>query len=435
MPIFTKIKNLIATNYGENLPYITVGLISGLVCCLYAMLFSFLESTAVKFYHHNEYFIFFVSPLLMASSYILVNKIAPGAFGSGIPQVMVCIDKDHRHRSGYFLSIRIIIVKLLSSILAIFGGAAIGREGPSLQISASIGEIVARHSKRFKIPVKAEQLIIAGAASGLAAAFNTPIGGIIYAIEELAQDHIRSYKTVLILAVMIAGFTAQLFLGNYLYLGYPEVLNHLTVQVILAVTIVSFFSGIAGAIFADLLLFLSSQRKKFNFSGQLSIAIFVGLALAGLFYFAGERTIFSGKESINYVLFNPDPIGYWETILRFSTPILSSLTGIAGGIFAPSLSAGATLGGLAASIINHPELKVILGLAGMIGFLNGVTRTPITSFILVQEMTNRHSAVFPMMLAAIFSSLGASLMGHKSYYEKVAEELKAQDTSAHVTNE
>lgn len=425
MAAFNKIKKILMSNYNENLPYIIVGLLSGIVCCFYAMLFQFLENFAVKIYSHNGFLPFLICPLFMLIAYLFVAKFAPGAAGSGIPQVMTCIEPEHRHRSKGFLGFRIIIVKILSSAAGVISGAAIGREGPSLQITASIGELVSRQAKKMNIVIKSEQLLIAGAASGLAAAFNTPIGGIIYAIEELSLEHVRSYKTVLILSVLISGIIAQLILGNYLYLGFPQVFSSIEIRALLAVSIVAFSSGILGSVFSNLLTHLSSWRKKRSFNGQATIAVIVGLFFASTFYFMGERFLFSGKESINFVLFNSNAIGPLETISRFVMPLISSMTGIAGGIFAPSLSAGATIGGLVAGLIDEPAFKTLLGLSGMIGFLTGVTRTPITSFVLVQEMTDRHSAVFYMMLAAFLASLGASLLGHKSFYEKTSEELKS----------
>jgi H+/Cl- antiporter ClcA len=424
MEALRKIKKILVSNYNDNLPYLLVGLLAGLVCCLYAILFNSLEKFAENLYAHNNIMPFFLCPLFMLIGFLLVSKFSPAAGGSGIPQVMTCIEPENKHRSQEFLGLKVILIKVLSSSAGILSGAAIGREGPSLQISASIGELVSRQAKKMNIMIKSEQLVIAGAASGLAAAFNTPIGGIIYAIEELSLEHIRSYKTVLILSVLIAGLVAQLLMGNYLYLGFPQIFSKIEIKALVTVSLVAFASGILGSMFSNFLTHLSKWRKLKTFKQQCLISISVGIVLASVFYFLGERNLFSGKESINFVLFNSKQIGVVETISRFIMPLISSMTGIAGGIFAPALSAGASFGGLMASLMNEPELKTLLGLSGMIGFLTGVTRTPITSFVLVQEMTDRHSAIFFMMLAAFLASLGASLLGTKSFYERAAEELK-----------
>ena len=413
-------------HYIENLPFIGTGLLAGLVCCLYAMLFSYVETKSVHLFENYSFIFFIIGPIFFPLSLYIVQKFAPGANGSGIPQVITCIEKSHSHLASKFLGLKIIAVKILSSVLCIFAGGAIGREGPSLQISAVIANSLGKVFKKLHINVRQDQLLIAGAASGLAAAFNTPIGGIVYAIEELSQDHVRSYKDVLLFSVVIAGITAQLMLGNYLYLGYPQVAGYFNFISISAIVVTALLAGVMGSLFSVLLVSLIKWRKSKSFKVQMLIAALVGLTIATLLYVFGERAVYSGNDSINFVLFNQGELSVSEMILRFVSPLISSMTGIAGGIFAPSLSAGATLGGFISELFD-PSLRSLLGLTGMIGFLTGVTRTPITSFILVLEMTDRRTAIFAMMLAAVFSSLGTYLVGNKSFYEAIVDMIKEEN--------
>lgn len=415
-------------NYYENIPFISVGVVSGVLCCLYAMVFAFFEKQSVEFFSAHAAWIFLAAPLLMMASFGIIKRHAPTAFGSGIPQVMLTLEKEEAHLRPSYLGWRMVVGKIISSVVALMGGAAIGREGPSLQVSAAVGFGMSGWFEKLGLKIKTEQLIIAGAAGGLAAAFNTPIGGIVYAVEELTLDHIRSYKTALLLSVLIAGITAQLILGNYLYLGSPRVDLSFGLHHILVVCAVAWLAGVAGALFSKALIAGNRWRGRKSAGAQTAIAGLVGLILAALFYFGGERAVYSGKESINYVLFNSMGLPPLEFIFRFVSPLVSSMTGIAGGIFAPSLSAGAAFGGSIADVID-PGMRTLLGLTGMIGFLTGVTRTPITSFVLVLEMTDRHSAVFPMMMAAAFSALGARMLGEKSFYEETVDRLK--EAAAH----
>lgn len=336
---------------------------------------------------------------------------------------MVSIEKSHSHLAKTLLSKRVIIVKIISSVLAIFAGGGVGREGPSLQISDTISQQLEGMFRKLKIRVRSDQLIVAGAASGLAAAFNTPIGGVVYAVEELTREHVRTFKDVLLLSVVVAGITAQAIMGNYLFLGYPVVHNTLDSFVILLVCGVAIFTGLGGAVFSRFLMRLVRWRAKKGFKTQIFIVMLVGVGIALAINFLGFRTAFSGKETIEYVLFSRGEVSAIEASSRFLVPLFSSMTGVAGGVFAPSLSAGSAIGGWISQFFD-PSLRTILALVGMIGFLTGVTRTPITAFILVLEMTDRHSAIFPMMLAAVFASLGAYLMGKKSYYEETVEFLK-----------
>lgn len=421
-----RIKDVIYRNeIYEHVAFITVGFISGLICCLYAIVFSKFEQLAIRLYSNNLILNFLLSPILILASYLMVKKLSPGTFGSGIPQVIVCISKKHDNLLESLLGLRVLLTKLISSLLGIFSGAAIGREGPSLQISASVGYLVAKFFEKGGIQLKTNQLILAGSAGGLAAAFNTPIGGIVYAVEELAHDHIKSYKTVLLMSVLIAGFTAQLFMGNYLYLGFPKVRTAITFKLVFAIIFVGFTAGLFGGLFSSILFYLIGWRNSLNTRRQFLVLLTVGVSIACFFQLFGQNSVFSGKESINFVLFDNKNIPYFDVIFRFISPILSSMTGIAGGIFAPSLAAGSTLGGFLSQFFDF-EFKSLLGLVGMIGFLNGVTKAPITSFVLVLEMTDRHSSVFPMMMAAIFSSLGSHLISHESFYERSARRITEQ---------
>lgn len=407
----------------EHLPFISVGILSGIVCCFYAKFFSYVEELNVSLMNSHGGYFFILSPLLLSLSFLIITKFAQGASGSGIPQVMICVEKEHSELSKFFLSLKVIVVKVISSLIALLSGAAIGREGPSLQISAGIAYNVGNYAQKLGIKVKAEQLLIAGGASGLAAAFNTPIGGIVYAVEELTQEHVRSFKDTLLMAVVIAGFTAQLILGNYLYLGLPELHFTNAFNNIAIVSLVGFIAGALGSLFSNLLMKLIRWRKSKSLRTQVFIISLVAVGLVASYIFLGERTVLSGKESINFILFTKDELPLSEMIMRFISPLLSSMTGVAGGVFAPSLSAGATIGGIASEYL-FPELRNTLALCGMIGFLTGVTHTPITSFVLVLEMTDRHSAVLAMMFAAVFSSLGSRVFGKKSFYELSVESIK-----------
>jgi H+/Cl- antiporter ClcA len=421
--IYQRAKNLnYSQGFYEHTAFIAVGFFSGLICCTYAILFSRVEKLAFEFYLNNSYAIFGVGPLLLLLSFLLIRKISPGSTGSGIPQVMVCISEKNTGMIPKLLGIRVIIIKITSSLLAVFSGAAIGREGPSIQISASVGYFLNKLCEKFRISVKRNQMILAGSAGGLAAAFNTPIGGIVYAIEELSYDHIKSYKTVLLMSVLIAGFTAQLFMGNYLYLGFPKVMSMVNYKFVVATVVEGFVSGIMGGLFSNILFKLIEWRRGLSLRFQLGVLLLVGVFLAIGFHEFGFRNIFSGKESIHFILYENSSVPWNEVLFRFFSPLLSSMTGIAGGIFAPSLSAGATLGGFLAQFID-PEMRSLLGLVGMIGFLNGVTKAPITSFVIVLEMTDRHSSVFPMMLSALFSTFGSFLISHESFYELMAHRI------------
>ncbi len=411
---------------GEGILFVVTGLLGAVVCSIYARVFKFAELQSLSFFSQHTALTLLVFPICMAGAYILVRWFAPGASGSGIPQVLASIESRQENFIRPFLKKSVILVKIGSSFLAVIGGAAIGREGPSIQIAAAVAYNTGKFFERFfGIKVKVEQLLVAGAAGGLAAAFNTPIGGVVYAIEELSKEHVRTFKDVLLLSVVIAGLTAQLINGNYLFLGYPAVPGALGSWGIFLVTLCAFLTGISGSISAKLLIRLIHWRRSRSFPFQLGIVIGLGVLFAAVFIWLGPRHLYSGKETIQAILFPGEIVPWYEAVTRTIMPVLSSMSGIAGGIFAPALSAGAAIGGVFAGLID-PDFTVILGLAGMVGFLTGITHTPITSFILVLEMTDRHAVVFPLMIAALCASLATHLISERSFYEEMAEGLKSQ---------
>lgn len=415
--------------FKESALFITVGLITALACSVYAKLFHYMEWLSLSTFKDQPILLIVAAPIGLVISYFLVKEFAPGSSGSGIPQVLACIEHFSPAFAKKFLGKTVIIIKFISSLIGVFVGAAIGREGPSLQISAAIALQAHKLTDKLGLRIKIEQLLVAGAASGLAAAFNTPIGGIVYAIEELSKEHIRTFRDVLLLSVVISGLTAQLLNGSYLYLGYPVIMKSYPFVVLGAVALCGLVSGILGGVFSKILLALIRWRSSKPIQQQVFIVITCGLILGLTFYFFGERNLYSGKESINFVLYSNGELPLIEVASRFFMPIISSMTGIAGGIFAPSLSAGAVIGDVFSNYFD-PTARTILALSGMVGFLSGVTHTPITSFILVLEMTDRHAAVFPMMLAALMSSIGAHLISDKSFYEESLEVIQKQSQAS-----
>ncbi len=181
-----------------------------------------------------------------------------------------------------------------------------------------------------------------GAAAGLAAAFNTPLGGIVFAVEELTKTHISYFKTALFTAVIIAGLTAQALLGPYLYLGYPDVTD-LSISIFLGLILVGIITGISGGITSSLILMILEGKATFTTkSKHVLFLLGVALIISSIAFFLDPRILGSGKEIMITTLFSTEKNVHWYTaIFRVVGTILSFAIGAAGGIFAPSLGAGA----------------------------------------------------------------------------------------------
>jgi H+/Cl- antiporter ClcA len=254
----------------------------------------------------------------------------------------------------------------------------------------------------------------------LAAAFNTPLGGLVFAIEELSKIHIRFFRTALFSAVIIAGLTAQAILGPYLYLGYPNVSN-LQFSVFFAVAATAIIAGFLGALFGKMALGINRWKKNFSMLKNILFIIIVGLAIATFAFYVNKNIIGSGKDLMNSLLFTSNKHATWDTVIaRVIGTTLCFNTGAAGGVFAPSLAAGASVGAFVSGLFDIVGSNAnILILSGMVGFLTGVTRTPFTSAILVLEMTDRHTVIFHLLLAAMISNAAALLIDKHSLYDSL----------------
>lgn len=423
-----KIFNLIGTdairkNILLGIPFWAASILTGLVAVGYTRLFGLAEDGLLRVINSNPVLLFIITPACFLLAYLLVQKFSPSSRGSGIPQVMASIDllsSRNEQKVDRLLNLRIVLVKIGSSLLMVLGGGAIGREGPTIQIAASIFHVVRKITPRSWPSLSKQSFVLTGAAAGLAAAFNTPLGGVVFAMEELAKIHIRFFRTALFSAVIIAGLTAQGLLGPYLYLGYPDVRN-LRFTVFFAVAGVAIVAGLAGAFSGKGIVALMAWKKSFSTMKNVFFITCVGLIIAATAYFVNAGVLGSGKELMNTVLFTDNKGASWHTALaRIIGPILCFNTGAAGGVFAPALAAGASIGAFLSGMIDLAGSNAnILILSGMVGFLTGVTRTPFTSAILVLEMTDRHSVIFHLLLAALLANLVSLMVDKHSLYEKL----------------
>jgi len=213
-------------NILQAIPFWIASILTGLIAVLYTKLFLAAEDLTAYLFKLHAWLLFVVAPVCFVVSWWLVKRFSPYARGSGIPQVMAAIEISSPKNEGVvnkLLSLRVIVFKMLSSLIMAIGGGAIGREGPTIQIAASIFRKINQLLPSWWPKVAKRNMIITGAAAGLAAAFNTPLGGIVFAIEELTKTHFSYYKTAIFSSVIIAGLAAQGILGPYLYLGYPKI--------------------------------------------------------------------------------------------------------------------------------------------------------------------------------------------------------------------
>ena len=406
----------------QAVPFWIGSLLTGLIAVGYAELYGWAEKERIYLFSHINWLIFILTPACFITAWWLVVKFSPNSKGSGIPQVMAAIElanPRHNYKVEKLLSLRIVIVKIASSLVMVFGGGIIGREGPTVQIAGSIFRKVNEWLPPWWPKISKRNMIMTGAAAGLAAAFNTPLGGIVFAVEQLTKTHISYFKTALFSAVIIAGITAQGLLGPYLYLGYPQ-LSGTSVAAFAFVIVVAIVAGLAGSGMSKLILVVTGWKAGFKFKYQHIIYVVVSaFIIAGFAYCLTGSALGSGKEYMNNLLFSSNKYSAWYVpVFRISGSVFSFTTGAAGGVFAPALSTGATIGSVLAHWFHTSGADSnLLILCGMVSFLTGVTRTPFTASILVLEMTDRHNVIFQLMLAGVVASIVSMTIDKHSLYD------------------
>jgi H+/Cl- antiporter ClcA len=220
-------------------------------------------------------------------------------------------------------------------------------------------------------------------------------------------------------AVLVAGLVSQWLVGSYLYLGFPSI-GRVGFDVIPVAFVIGLLGGALGAAFGDATVKMNVWlRRRLSVRGiqaGFAVAFVCGLTMVAL-RFLDARALGPGNQLVSDILAG-DTIASFKLVgIRFASTMATYLSGAGGGIFAPSLAIGASLGSWLASWWTGTN-AVLLALLGMIAVLTGVTRAPFTSFVLILEMTDRHSAIFPMMLAALVALGSARVFGSASFYEQ-----------------
>lgn len=364
------------------------------------------------------------TPALTVAIVWWARRYAPGALGSGIPQVVRALDDDLAPAQQTILvSLRLALHKVWLVSGGLLAGLSIGREGPTVQVGAGV-MVHARRWLSRDSAIDAHDLMVAGAAAGIAAAFNTPLGGIVFALEQLSRRRGMSHSTLVIACIVLAGLVAVSVFGNETYFGRLRV-QTLQWDLLGPGLLVALVAGIAGGLFSRLIVVsmrglpdrASYWRLQYPLRFAAVCAFFVALmgiltagATAGAGY-APTRALLEGQAELPGVY----------TLLKFCATWLSAWTGAPAGIFAPSLSIGAGIGNDVALLTGvGPEAAIPLIALGMVGFLAATTQGPITAFIIVMEMVSGHAMVLSLMACALLASGVARLLTPPIYLELAA---------------
>jgi H+/Cl- antiporter ClcA len=352
----------------------------------------------------------------------LTRRFFPGTEGSGIPQSIAALRMGGDPRVSRLLSLRIIIGKIGLGVTAIGCGFSMGREGPSVQIGASLMHLLHQRLPRF-LQIQRAHMVVAGAAAGIAAAFNTPLAGVVFAIEEMSRSVESRMSGLVITAIVLAGVCSQALLGGGHYFGRVVIFAS-SRDLLLSVLAASLLCGLAGGLFArfQVMVACSWQSGCANLrkAHPYLFAAFCGLLVAGLGAGCGGAIFGSGYAQTRGLLEGTVDLPWYYGGFKFLATLISQLSGLPGGIFAPSLAIGAGIGHATDFLFASEPASGMLLVLCMTGFLAAVTQAPITAFVIVMEMVDGYSQIIGLMSVALLSSAVSRMIAPPLYHTLAA---------------
>ncbi|MBD1853119.1 chloride channel protein [Leptolyngbya sp. FACHB-711] len=412
-----------------------IGVVSGLSAVVLKWGIGFVGSWRVQLSYQMP--VWFVLPAIGLVGGVLsgwlIERLAPEAAGSGIPQVKAALANV-----PIALNLRVAAIKLVSVILAVGSGLNLGRQGPTVQVGAALAAQLSQW-----IPTSPEyrrQLIAAGAAAGLAAGFNAPIAGVLFVVEEFLQDFSGLTLGTAILASFIGAVVSRLIGGQGLNLNsiVTESQVSFSLQDVPFFLILGLLAGLLGGLFSQgIFASLALFRRELPWGTRLSLPMKIGLAglISGavVVILPPEFRDNSGLQEFLSTGDAPWHLTLLAFVIKFCLTLLAYGAGTPGGLFAPALLLGAALGHLVG--YGAQTLETMVGiplgfpagisdpstyaLAGMGAFFSAVTRGPITAIVIVFEITTDFNLVLPLMIGSVIAYLITDRIASGSIYTRL----------------
>lgn len=411
---------LLPTSRTSAIAYaVLIGLVAALPAVLLKVSSGWLGAWRV--HASNQFPAWIVLPLVGVSfgflSGLLVQRLAPEAGGSGIPDVKATLANV-----PIKLSWRIALVKLVSAIVALGSGLTLGRQGPTVHIGAALAGGLSRYLPMS--PDHRRQIIAAGAGAGLAAAFNTPITGVLFVVEQLLQDLSGLTLGTAIVASFIGAVVSRLLGGRSLRLNLELTANVTSFSLgeIPFYLALGILAGLLGSLFNRGIINSIKAYRRLHVSLPLRVAlaglisgIAIALLPAGFRDNTGLREFLLTGEASWYIA----AIAF---IAQFVLTLVAAGSGAPGGLFAPSLIMGSALGylvGLVEYKLTGMGLPTTYALVGMGAFFSVVSKVPLTAIAIVFEMTTDFNLVLPLMIGSVTAYLIAEQVDPGSLYDKL----------------
>jgi H+/Cl- antiporter ClcA len=381
-----------------------------------AVAFARCADLALAALHRMTHFAYWLPYILAPVGFAVINLLTrryfAGAEGSGIPQTIFALSPDAGAAGERLLRLRVAVGRMGLAIAGLLCGGSIGREGPTVHVGAIITRAMTRFMPHGGTDAQRRAMILAGGAAGVSAAFNTPLAGIVFAIEELSRSFEERASGTVLTAVIIAGVIAIALLGDYTYFGQPGIVK---VPGGLAATTlcVAIAGGLAGGLFSRITLIgvtaMPGAVGRLRRERPILFAFLCGVVVAGLAAGCGGLTYGTGYDEARSILEAGAHLPWYYAPARAAATLSAFFSGIPAGILSPSLSVGAGLGQALADLMHEPS-AVPFAILGMCGYLAGVTQAPLTSLVIVMEMTTQHAMILPLMITATIATAVSKLL-------------------------
>lgn len=406
--------------------------LTGLIVAAFAVISEQAQQLFLWAIHHYPILAWLLPVLVPMAAVWLTRKYFPGSQGSGIPQVVAAIRLSSDHKPvSHLVSLRIALGKIGVGAFGLLGGISAGREGPSVQVAASI-----MHAAHRWLPhgaaIKRQELILAGGAAGIAAAFNTPLAGIVFAVEELGRRLESRTSGVLLSTIILSGLVAIALLGNYAYFGSLHI-GELNRYMVIPVILCGIGCGLLGGLFSRALLWPSRHPKAglWRWRGHHPVfyAGLSGLALAILGYCSAGSSFGNGYAATSHLIDGSAALAWYAPALRFIATLITYFIGLPGGVFAPALAIGAGIGNDVAPLFGQVSSHIVIALC-MAGFLAAVTQAPVTSAIIMMEMIDNHSMVVSLMAVCVLARFVSARLSPALYHQLSQDFMPAKHQHA-----
>ena len=402
-----------------------IGIVSGLIIVLYRILGDILLKKVVKLYNYatlNPQIIpiIFIGLIVATLFVAFCVKKEPDISGSGIPQVEGVVTK--RFSTNWK---RVLIYKFFGGITALAAGLSVGREGPSIQMGASVGALISQKAK--KTENEEIFLLTSGASAGLAAAFNAPLAGVLFALEEVHKN----FSPIVLMSAMVSAVTADMVAKSILGISPVltfEPLKIMPLKYYWTLVLLGILMGLSSYVFNNGVLFTKHLYKKLPI--RLEFKIMIPFILSGIIGMTLPVLIGGGHEIIEEVSFVKFSILGLVALLviKYLFTFFSFGSGVPGGIFFPLLALGATLGSIFGLVcVNYlgipKEYLVNFAVLAMAGHFAAIVKAPITGIILIFEMTGSFEHLLPLSVVVFSAMISSELLGVAPVYEMLLEDI------------